>query len=231
MLGVASVLAVATLAVAGATAGGRPDPTAVAALEKFLSRPPVVHQYVASRRLEAAGKGRRGWLEAQTSFTVASGLQYEVTSEGGSGYIRRRILRSLLEEERDLITRDGRRAAALSPANYRFTPERINEEGLAVVGLQPLRKEKSLIAGHILLAPADGDLVRLEGRLSRNPSFWVTRVAIVRSYRRIDGALMPVSLDTTAQLRLLGASALRMTYEYLEIDQRPVKASETEPGV
>ena len=56
----------------------------------------------------------------------------------------------------------------------------------------------------------------------QNPSFWVTRVNLVRSYRRINGVIMPVSLDTTAQLRLLGASALRMTYRYSHIDERLV---------
>ena len=45
---------------------------------------------------------------------------------------------------------------------------------------------------------------------------------VVRSYRRINGVLMPVSLDTTAQLRLLGSSALRMTYRYVQIDERAV---------
>jgi hypothetical protein len=68
----------------------------------------------------------------------------------------------------------------------------------------------------------DGDLARVEGRLAKNPSFWVTRVSVVRSYRRINGVLMPVSLDTTAQLRLLGSSTLRMTYRYSRVDDRAV---------
>jgi hypothetical protein len=34
--------------------------------------------------------------------------------------------------------------------------------------------------------------------------------------------LMPVSLETTAQLRLLGASELRMTYQYSRVDEQPV---------
>jgi hypothetical protein len=36
-----------------------------------------------------------------------------------------------------------------------------------------------------------------------------------------------VTLDTTAQLRLLGSSALRMTYRYAEVDERAVV---DEPG-
>jgi hypothetical protein len=40
---------------------------------------------------------------------------------------------------------------------------------------------------------------------------------------------MPVSLATTAQLRLFGSSALRMTYRYSEIDDRPVASDSAEP--
>jgi hypothetical protein len=202
------------------SAAPAPDERAAAAMQQFLDRA-MARQYTASRRLEASGSGRRGWLDAQTEFSMASGFTYQVTAEGGSGYIRSRVLRSLLEEEQRLIARGGSAAVAISADNYQLTPEGFNEEGLAVVGLRPLRKERSLIAGRMLLM-VDGSLARVEGRLVKNPSWWVTRVDVVRSYRRINGVLMPVSLDSKARLRLFGSSALRMTYRYAEIDERPV---------
>ena len=197
------------------------DQRAAAAMQHFLARPTMAHQYSASRRLEASGCGRQGWLDVQTEFTASSGLFYQVKAEGGSGYIRSRVLRSLLDEEQDLIARNRSATVALSAENYQFTPEGLNDEGLVIVQMQPLRKERPLIAGRMFLT-VDGDLVRVEGWLAKNPSFWVTRVNVVRSYRRINGVLMPVSLDTTAQLRLFGSSALRMTYRYARIDERAV---------
>jgi hypothetical protein len=54
-----------------------------------------------------------------------------------------------------------------------------------------------------------------------NPSQWIRRVAVVRSYRRINGALVPMSLESTAHLRLLGRSMLLMMIDrYWEIDDR-----------
>jgi hypothetical protein len=197
-------------------------PSAAEAMQKFLARPATSHQYSASRRLEASGSGLRAWLDVQTQYTITSGLRYSVTDEGGSRYIRARVLRSLLDEEQRLIARGESARIAISVNNYQFSPEGINEEGLVVVALRPLRKHRSLIIGHMFLTAGDGDLVRIEGRLARNPSFWLTRVHLVRSYRRINGVLMPVSLDTTAQLRLLGSSAMRMTYLYSHIDGQPV---------
>jgi hypothetical protein len=197
------------------------DPRAAAAMQAFFDRPTAAHQYSASRRLEASGSGQKGWLDVKTEFSVASGLFYQVTAEGGSGFIRSRVLRSLLDEEQRLIARNATATVAISADNYQFTPEGLTDEGLAIVSIRPLRKDRSLIAGRMLMT-VDGELVRVEGRLAKNPSFWVTRVNVVRSYRRINGVQMPVSLDTAAQLRLFGSSALRMTYRYAQIDERIV---------
>lgn len=192
------------------------------ALQAFLARPAVPHEYRASRRLEAAGVGQRGWLDVQTGFSRVSGFFYEVTDEGGSGYIRSRVLHSLLDEERRVIAENATPQIALSAANYAFQPDTVDADGLAVVSIRPRRKERALIDGRIFLTAADGELVRVEGRLARTPSFWVSRVNVVRTYERINGVLMPVSLQTTAQLRLFGSSSLRMSYHYSQLDDRPV---------
>jgi hypothetical protein len=217
------------IAAAGCLVGASAAETPVArnaavtdALQAFLARPAVPHEYRASRKLEASGVGQRGWLDVQTSFSHTSGFFYEVTGEGGSGYIRSRVLHSLLDEERRLIAQNATPQVALSQANYTFEPESVDANGLAVVSITPRRKERALINGHIFLTAADGELVRVEGRLARTPSFWVSRVNVVRTYQRINGVLMPVSLETTAQLRLFGSSSLRMTYHYSQLDDRPV---------
>ena len=223
--GLAGVLALTVSPVQTAGAS-MPNPVTLSALEMFLSRPTAVHPYRASRQLEASGSGQRGWLDVHTDFTVASGLTYEVMAEGGSGYIRTRVLRSLLNEEQRLIAQGKESTVAISTGNYEFRPEGINDEGLGVVSLRPLRKDRSLINGRMFLTILNGDLVRVEGRLARNPSFWLTGVNVVRSYQRIEDAIMPVSLETNGRLRLLGSSSLRMTYHYSHIDERVVGNTE-----
>ena len=204
-----------------AAASAADQSAAETAMQQFLARGKPAYQYSASRRLEASGSGQRAWLDVQTDFSAASGLLYRVTAEGGSGYIRSRVLRSLLDEEQRLVAHGGSSSVALSTDNYQFTPERINEEGLAVVGMRPMRKERPLVVGRMFLT-LDGELLRVEGRLARNPSFWVSRAVVVRVYRRINGVAMPVSLQTTAHLRLLGSSTLHMTYRYSHVDDREV---------
>ena len=113
--------------------------------------------------------------------------------------------------------------SSLARANYTFQEKGIDDDGLARVLLSPRRKERALVAGVMLLRPDQGELVRVEGRLAKNPSFWVRNVDIVRTYERIGGVVVPVAMDSTAQIRFFGAATFRMTYIYSEINGRPVE--------
>ena len=75
-----------------------------------------------------------------------------------------------------------------------------------------------LVEGSIYLDPDAGELVRLEGQLSKTPSFWTRRVEIVRWYQRIAGFRMPTALESVANVRIAGVSTFRMTYEYESIN-------------
>src|SRR4029079_3129147 len=112
--------------------------------------------------------------------------------------------------------------SSLDRTNYTFQASGVDSDGLANVQLTPLRKQRVLVAGTMFLQPIDGDLVRLQGRLAKSPSFWVKNVDIIRSYERIGGTVVPVALETKAQLRFLGDATLRMTYAYSEIDGPPL---------
>ena len=79
-----------------------------------------------------------------------------------------------------------------------------------------------LVDGSIYLNPDDGELVRMEGQLSKTPSFWTRRVEIVRWYQRIAGFRMPTVLESVANVRIAGVSTFRMTYQYESINGQRV---------
>ncbi len=64
--------------------------------------------YRAVRKLNAENPRYKltGWMEARTEFDQTTGLRFEITGEGGSGHIRNKVLRKVLEGERDAIA-DG----------------------------------------------------------------------------------------------------------------------------
>jgi hypothetical protein len=195
-------------------------------MRKFLSQDDTQHPYRAIRRLDAMNGGRTAWLEVATDYSPPTGFRYDVTAEGGSSSVCREILRAVLDAERDVIARGETARLSLDRHNYAFEASGVDADGLARVQLTPLRKDRMLVAGTMFLHPIDGDLVRIQGRLAKSPSFWVTDVDIIRSYERIGGAVVPVALETKVQLRLFGPATLRMTYVYSEIDGRPVAAAQ-----
>ena len=187
------------------------------ALGRFLARPdePIV-AYRARRVLEGANDrfDRRATLEAMTELTSGGQFTYTIVSETGSDYIRSKVLRPLLETEAKVLASGDPSRSALTQENYDISGGELAEPDLVKLFAKPKRKEVSLIDGAVFVTRDDADLVRIEGRMAKNPSFWTTRVDIVRHYDRVAGVRVPVRLDSTAAIRFAGQSSLSMVYEY-----------------
>ena len=157
------------------------------------------------------------WTEAD-----ASGFRYHIVCEDGSDYIRSKVFRASLETEREMWAAGTPDEGALTPANYVFEDRGAQPDGLTSLLVKPRRKNVLLVDGSIYLNPDDGELVRMEGQLSKTPSFWTRRVEIVRWYQRIAGFRMPTALESVANVRIAGVSTFRMTYEYESINGQRV---------
>lgn len=194
-------------------------------LHRFLARgeePPV--EYRALRRLEAHNPKFRqnAWMMAWTEYDHANGFRYQVVDEGGSGYIRSKVLRAALEGEQKIWANREPQKASFTPENYTFDPGEAAPDGLASVGVKPRRKDVLLVEGAIFVQPSDGDLARIEGKLSKAPSFWTRRVDVVRRYERKAGVRVPISIESVAHVLVAGRSTFKMTYEYQTINGQQV---------
>src|SRR5262245_30100703 len=75
---------------------------------RFLRRTdPPLSEYISFRHLEARNERFHvtGWLEACVTQSRDAGFQFSVRREGGSAYVRNKVLRKALEGEQDLIAR------------------------------------------------------------------------------------------------------------------------------
>jgi hypothetical protein len=195
--------------------------TVASVLERFLTRSqdaPVA--YRALRHLEARNQhlGASAWMDAWTEADQAGGFRYQVAAEGGSGYIRKRVFLAALDGEQK-IWREGEPARSqLTHTNYEFRDNGAADGDLASLAITPKRKDMLLIDGWLFVKPEDGDLVRIEGQLSKNPSFWTRRVEIVRRYERIGGVHVPIDIESVAQVLIAGRSTFHMSYEYETIN-------------
>lgn len=191
------------------------------ALERFLTRAdePVL-EYRALRHLEAQNERfhMNGTLDVMTQLTPDGEFTYKVLRETGSAYIRDRVLRPVLQAEKKLFATGDPSRAAITASNYDLEGGEPAEPGVIKLFARPRRHDVALVDGAVFVTSTDADLLRVEGRLAKNPSFWTTRVDVVKKYERLDGIRVPVRLDSVAQIRFAGESTLSVTYEYKEIN-------------
>jgi len=194
-----------------------PAETVEPALTRFLSRPDEpLKEYRALRHMEAQNSrfNLRASLDAVTSLSPDGTFSYTILREEGSDYVRSKVLRAVLENEERLFATTDPSRAALTPVNYDLQRAEPAEPGVVRLLVRPRRREVSLVDGFVFVTRDDADLLRVEGRLAKNPSFWTTRVDVVRRYDRLGGIRVPVRLDTTAQIRMAGASTMSVVYDY-----------------
>jgi hypothetical protein len=145
--------------------------------------------------------------------------------------LRRRVLRAVLEAEREGRSSGESARSGLVPANYEFTvsPPAVVGDTLVRVEMRPRRSHAMLLDGAMYIDPATADLVRVEGRVTRRPSFWTRRVDVVRHYGRVAGVRVPTATESTAQVLLAGLSSFSMTYTYESVNGRAVPALDAQP--
>lgn len=218
LMGLASV---ATPSARGAGSSGTGKVATETGVPNLAHETPLT-QYRAYRRMHAQSErfGQEGRLEAWTEMDE-QGFRYSIVSESGSDYIRTKVLRALLKREQELVATGECQRSEISTDNYEFR-EAPESNGERQVLLKPKRKDMLLVDGRMVLSRDGSDLLRVEGRLARNPSFWTSLVNVIRHYARLDGVRVPISTESVAKVKFAGVSHLEVHYEYETINGRPV---------
>lgn len=233
-VGRAALLLIGALAGAAAAAAGEDGVAVVGGvadgapvLARFLARPDEpVNRYRARRRMEVSSMGQRAWMIARVELDPALGFRFSPESEGGPKMLREKSLVRLLQAEAEAHASALASRSGLTAENYVIEALGAEAGGLVRLGAKARRREAALLDGFFVVTPDAADLVRVEGRLARGPSFWIPRVDVVRHFARISGHRVVVRSDSVAHVRLLGESLLRVDYEYEMIDgQELVPAS------
>jgi hypothetical protein len=220
---------IAALLLAPASAAGPANASPV--VQRFLALDdPTPTQYRVLRHVEARNDKfeKSAWMDVWTEAD-ASGFRYTIVGEDGSEYIRSKVFRASLEAERKMWESGEADKSTVTSANYVFEDRGAQADGLASLTVKPRRKDLLLVDGSIFLNPDDGELVRMEGKLAKAPSFWARRVEIVRWFKRIAGFRMPTALESVAHLMIAGRSTFKMTYEYESINGQRVGNPQPRP--
>ncbi|MBI4265827.1 MAG: hypothetical protein HY657_15740 [Acidobacteria bacterium] len=219
----AAIVAIALIVSTRPYAG---DERGASVLDQFLTRTePALDSYEAHRTLVgwSEGSSRRGQMDVHTTFDrAARTLRFAIVSEEGSGLVRRRGLEAVLRAEAEAVEEGRLGQSTLTAANYDITYAGATEEGLYRLAIDPRRADRFLVRGGALVT-GHGDLVRVDGRLAKSPSFWTTQVDVAREYARVGGVTVLVRVQSRITTRLFGTGRFSMTYRYQTVNGRPVE--------
>ena len=145
-------------------------------------------------------------ITAEISSLCPGKKMYEIKRASGS-LIGKKIVRKILDWETESVKDDS----AISRHNYDFDflrNENLHSHPTYVLGIIPNRKEKDLFHGEIWVDAMNFRVRRIEGRLARKPSWWVTQHHIVLQFAEVKGIWIHTSTDVTAVVRIFGKYVL-----------------------
>ena len=140
---------------------------------------------------------------------------FTVTSEKGSGIVRRLALNPLIESEIAAAAGKEHHDSAISPTNYSLQlvgEQQVGPYRCFVAQAIPRRIDKYLFEGKIWIDVDDYAVVRIEGRPAASLSFWIKRADFVREYQKIGGFWLPQRDQTKVQVRFYGKKLLTIDH-------------------
>jgi hypothetical protein len=180
-------------------------------------RKSALHDYSARRTYQVVDlKGKVHAEEiGRMEFRAPDKKQFVVTSETGSGMIRRMALNQLISSEIEAAAGKERHDSAISPENYSLDllgEQQVGPYRCFVAQAVPKRKDKYLFEGRVWIDVEDYAVVRIEGHPAKKLSFWIQRADFVRQYQKIGSFWLPRRDETFVQVRMYGKKVLTIDH-------------------
>jgi outer membrane lipoprotein-sorting protein len=146
--------------------------------------------------------------------------EFTIVSESGSGTVRDRVFKKLLEAEQESMRDENQQQAAITPENYTFQVsdyQKTDTVEFYVLDAQPRSNNKFLFRGRIWVDGNDFAITRVEGQPAVNPSWWTIKTDFQRSYQKIDNFWLPESNESETKVRVFGTAVLSIEYRDYQI--------------
>ena len=182
-----------------------------------------LHHYTGQRRYVLVNErfSKRAELMANVEYKKPGDKRFEIVSESGSGIIRSRVLRKMLEAETDASQAANRKRTRVLPENYdmRLLGTGATEGRTCyLVQLEPRSQNKYLIRGKAWIDARDFAVIRVEGSPAQSPSFWIKDTKIVQRYAKTGAFWLPVSNVSTTDARVFGKTDVTIDYLDYHLD-------------
>jgi len=161
---------------------------------------------------------------AEIQYVPPGSETYAIQKRTGSAR-GEQVVRTILEHEVVLATGgpESHLAALLTRDNYDFTDlghSVLDGRSYYLLGLTPKRKQKQLIIGRAWVDQSSFRVRRIEGQLSKTPSWLLKNVYVKLDFAERSGNSVQSAMEATADVRFIGTQILRAQM----LDYRPTNA-------
>jgi hypothetical protein len=193
-------------------------------LERNRLREARLQQYsVPSTYRVKNDKGRvRAEAKVVLRYRAPGTKEFKIVAESGSGMIRSRVFKPLMEIEVETAAGRNRLDSSITPDNYTFKllgEEDVDGSHCFVVQTNAKRADKYLFNGKVWIHATEFAFVQVVGQPAKNPSVWIKRVDFVRRYQKIKEFWLPRKNESITQVRMFGKNILTIEYDQYEITQ------------
>jgi hypothetical protein len=194
----------------------------VAALEHYVSE--------RTYRVEYKGTGgeHAGEIVVHAEYSAPDQKRFTVVSETGSKFICEKVLRRLVESEREAAQKTNRMQMALSMDNYDVVlagEEQMDGAKAWVLKVSPKVDNKFTYRGTVWVNADDYGVMRVAGEPAKNPSWWINRASFDSRYVRRGEFWLPGRNVSTSHVRIGGEATLTIDYgSYQTLAGKAIKA-------
>ena len=161
-------------------------------------------------------------MVVRINYQAPNRKEFTIVSESGSGTVRDRVFKKLLEAEQESMRAENQQRSAITPENYAFQVsdyKKTDTDEFYVLDAQPRSKNKFLFRGQIWVEAKDFAITRVEGEPAVNPSWWTVRTDFKRRYQKIGGFWLPESNESETKVRVFGTAVLNIEYRNYQVTQ------------
>jgi len=198
-------------------------------LEQNAQRAKALQSYRCKRvyALDYKGfpKALHGEITVEMNYRAPDRKDFKIVSESGPKWLVTRVLRRLVETEREAQDPANRAKVELNPRNYDFMSleHLATSDGCAyTLSVQPKIPSKFLYRGRVWVNEKDFAVCRIEAEPAQNPSMWITKTDIRQEYQKIGDFWLPLENRSISTLRLNGRATLTIKYGAYEINAAPL---------
>ncbi len=186
-------------------------------MERDNQRQAAFHGYTGTRRyvLENVRHHKRAEMLVKVTCQDNGSKQFELVSATGWGAARNHVFPKLLQGESEASMPDARDRSRIAPENYTFElvgQEVVNQRPAYVLAMAPKKQNKYLVEGMVWVDVEDYAIVRIEGKPTKNPSFWIKSVHFIHDYQKNGSHWLPSTDKSVTEARIIGTTELTIEY-------------------